>query len=108
MKPDSHLLTTTVIGSWPKPTWLSKSSPAVDRWEVDRTWQFEGEELHRKQDDATEWALREQESTGVDIVSDGDIRRENYIYYYCRHVDGFNFKRRARIEGRGGAATWLA
>ncbi|MCZ6789030.1 MAG: 5-methyltetrahydropteroyltriglutamate--homocysteine methyltransferase [Chloroflexi bacterium] len=108
VKPDSHLLTTAVIGSWPKPTWLSKSSPAVDLWEVDRTWQFEGEELHRKQDDATEWALREQESTGVDVVSDGEIRRENYIYYYCRHLDGFNFERRARIEGRGGAATWLA
>ena len=96
-------LTTTVIGSWPKPAWLSESGGAIYRWEVDRTWRFQDEELRRKQGEATEWALREQEATGVDIVSDGEMRRENYIYYYLRNLGGLDFEHRARKTVRAGA-----
>ncbi len=77
---DTPPLPTTVIGSWPKPAWLSEPSLDVNRWQTDLTWRFEGEELKRKQDEATEWALYEQEATGVDIVTDGEIRRKNYVH----------------------------
>lgn len=103
VKPNTCPLTTTVIGSWPKPTWLSESGWAIDRWDIDRTWKFEGEQLRRKQDEGTEWALREQEATGVDIVSDGEERRDNYICYHCRHLDGFDFEQRVRKTVKAGA-----
>ena len=107
-RPSAHPLTTTVIGSWPKPSWLSSGAHDISGWAVDREWRFHGEELRRKQDEATEWALRQQEKTGVDIVSDGEIRRDNYVHYYCQHLDGFDFERRARITGRSGAWSWAA
>jgi len=103
VKPNTNPLPTTVIGSWPKPAWLSEPSLDVIRWQTDLTWRFEGEELKRKQDDATEWALREQEATGVDIVTDGEIRRENYVHYYCRNLSGFDFEHRARKTVKAGA-----
>ncbi len=97
------LLPTTVIGSWPKPAWLSEPSLDVNRWQTDLTWRFEGEELKRKQDEATEWALYEQEATGVDIVTDGEIRRKNYVHYYCRNLCGFDFEHRARKTVKAGS-----
>ena len=89
MKRSTNLLTTTVIGGWPKPSWLSSGRHDSYKWSIDLDWSFQGEELGKKQDEATEWALHEQELTGVDIVSDGEQRRDNYIYYHCRHLDGF-------------------
>ncbi len=108
LRRSTHPLTTTVIGSWPKPSWLSSGAHDISGWAVDREWRFHGEELRKKQDEATEWALREQEETGVDIVSDGEIRRDNYVYYYCQNLNGFDSKRRARITGRAGAWSWVA
>ena len=97
-----------MIGSWPKPSWLSSGDHDLSGWAVDREWRFRGEELRKKQGEATEWALRQQEESGVDIVSDGEIHRDNYVYYYCQHLDGFDAERRARITGRSGAWSWVA
>ena len=41
-------------------------------------------------------------------ASDGEIRRDNYVYYYCQHLDGFDAERRARITGRSGSWSWVA
>jgi len=106
MKLSTHPLATTVIGSWPKPSWLSDRRHDVSGWRIDRDWQFQGEELRKQQNGATQWALREQEATGVDIVSDGEERRDNYVYYHCRHLDGFDFEHRTRIAGRSRAWEW--
>jgi 5-methyltetrahydropteroyltriglutamate--homocysteine methyltransferase len=72
----------------------------------DRTWRFEGAELQAMQDDATRWAVREQEATGVSIVTDGEIRRDNYVYHLCRHLEGFDFDQRIPVTGRSGAWRW--
>ena len=104
MKLTTNLLTTTVIGSWPKPSWLSGGRHDSSGWSIDPDWRFQGEALRKKQDEATEWALREQESTGVDIVSDGEQRRDNYVHYHCRQLHGFDFEQRTRIARRSG--TW--
>ena len=105
---NGHPLVTTVIGSWPKPEWLSSRSHDTSGWTVDRDWKFQAEELKVKQDEATEWAIRQQEATGVDIVSDGEQRHDNYIYYFCRRLEGFDFENRARIDSRSGAWSWTA
>jgi 5-methyltetrahydropteroyltriglutamate--homocysteine methyltransferase len=99
-------LTTTVVGSWPKPRWLSNKDHDRSGWVSDRTWRFEGAELAKMQDEATRWAIREQESTGVEILTDGEIRRDNYIYHLCRHLNGFDFEQRVPIAGRSGAWRW--
>ena len=101
-------LVTTVIGSWPKPDWLTSRVHEISGWTVDPEWKFQAEELKAKQDEATEWSIRQQESTGVDIVSDGEQRRDNYVYYFCRRLTGFDFEDRARIVRRSGAWTWTA
>ena len=77
--------------------WLSGRRHELSGWALDRDWRFQAEELGRKQDEAT----------GVDIVSDGEERRDNYVFYYCRHLDGFDFEHRTRIVGRSGAWEWV-
>ena len=105
---NGYPLVTAVVGSWPKPDWLSSRIHDISGWTVDREWKFQAEELKVKQDEATEWAIRQQEATGVDIVSDGEQHRDNYIYYICRRLAGFDFEDRARIVSRSGAWTWTA
>ena len=101
-------LVTTVVGSWPKPDWLSSRTHDISGWTVDRDWKFQADELKVKQDQATEWAIRQQEATRVDIVSDGEQRRDNYIYYFCRRLAGLDFEDRRRIVSRSGTWTWTA
>src|SRR5262245_24988451 len=74
------LLPTTVVGSYPQPDWLvdramlSKTVPRVrmDIWRVAPQW------LEQAQDDATLLAIRDMERAGIDIITDGEMRRESY------------------------------
>ncbi len=73
------LLPTTVVGSYPQPDWLvnremlSKTVPRVrmNIWRVPEPW------LEQAQDDATIVAIRDMEQAGIDIITDGEIRRES-------------------------------
>jgi 5-methyltetrahydropteroyltriglutamate--homocysteine methyltransferase len=75
-------LTTTTIGSFPRPAWLA----ATDRSRA--TFRLEGEGLREAQDDATLLTLSEQEELGLDIVTDGEQRREGFIFHMARTWDG--------------------
>ena len=76
------LLPTTVVGSYPQPDWLidrdqlTHQGPvrvrAQELWRVPEPW------LEAAQDDATRLAIRDMERAGIDIISDGEIRRESY------------------------------
>ncbi|MFN0073418.1 MAG: uroporphyrinogen decarboxylase family protein [Chloroflexota bacterium] len=77
-----QLLPTTVVGSYPQPDWLvdrenlgSRLPPRVRAREV---WRVAEAYLEQAQDDATILAIRAMERAGIDIVSDGEIRRESY------------------------------
>ena len=97
------MIKTSVIGSYPRypkligsdfnPRWLLMSENN-DRW------------MQKKEkilfDEATEWAVEEQIETGLDIVTDGEQRRSNYILYHCQHLEGFDFKNREELICRGG------
>merc|ERR1719191_1801448 len=50
---------------------------------------------------ATKEVVEEQVECGVDIVTDGEVRRENYIHYFCRFVDGIDFENKTDIQCRG-------
>jgi 5-methyltetrahydropteroyltriglutamate--homocysteine methyltransferase len=98
--------TTTVIGSMPKPPWLYTPTIALDgkrdHFGTGGTWRLDGEALRQAQDDATLLAIREQENAGIDIVSDGEQRRKNYVTYLTRQMQGFDYETLAERTMRAG------
>jgi 5-methyltetrahydropteroyltriglutamate--homocysteine methyltransferase len=85
-------LSTTSIGSTPRPTWLAET----DRSRA--TFRLTGEALREAQDDATIIALREQEALGIDIVTDGEQRREGFIFHVARTWDGIDLLNQGKKE----------
>src|SRR2546427_10223858 len=86
------LLPTTVVGSYPQPDWLvdrenlrNRLPPRVRAREI---WRVEERFLEEAQDDATLLAIRDMERAGVDIISDGEIRRESYSNRFATALDG--------------------
>ena len=59
-------------------------------------------------DKATEDIVRLQVDCGVDIPSDGEMRRENYVHYHCRHLAGFDFSELIKTALREGAYNALS
>src|SRR5215468_1286395 len=105
----ARLFPTTLVGSYPQPEWLidraslSKQTPprvrARELWRVDPQW------LEQAQDDATVVAIRDQERAGLDIVTDGEIRRESYSNRFATALDGVDIDNPGSIVGRSGKAT---
>ena len=86
-----HLLPTTVVGSYPQPEWLvdrAMLSKWVPRPACRRMWRLPPEHLEEAQDDATIVAIRDMERAGIDIVTDGEIRRESYSNRFATALDG--------------------
>ena len=94
------LLPTTIVGSLPKPGWLSES-----QFSVTGNWKLQGEALREAMDDATVLALRAQEEVGIDIVCDGEQRRGTHYTYFLRDVEGIDCVRLAPKAKRGGTVT---
>ena len=82
-------LMTTSTGSFPRPGWLAvtEGSHALTR--------FEGAARREAEEDATRLVLREQEDIGLDIATDGEIRRENFIYQALATWDGVDIAKKA-------------
>src|SRR5215472_2415857 len=84
-------LPTTVAGSYPQPDWLvdrTLLSKGVPRVRLQTMWRIPEPLLEQAQDDATIVAIREMERAGVDIVSDGEMRRESYSNRFATALDG--------------------
>lgn len=100
------MIPTTTIGAYPKPgyvpisDWFSKPDGDYTSDYLDELSHAgdEAEELFRR---ATEEVVADQVNAGVDVPTDGEIRRENYIHYLCRYMNGFSFKALATREIRG-------
>jgi len=100
------LLPTTLVGSYTQPDWLinrdklGKQMPprvrAADLWRVDEQW------LEQAQDDATLLAIRDQERAGLDILTDGEMRRESYSNRFATALDGLDLDNPAEIMSRSG------
>jgi 5-methyltetrahydropteroyltriglutamate--homocysteine methyltransferase len=80
-------LTTTSIGSFPRPTWLAHTK----RNEL--TYRISGDSLAQGMDDATILVLREQEELGLDILTDGEMRRGHFIFHIAGKWDGIDTER---------------
>lgn len=113
-------LQTTVIGSFPKPSYLKipdffakgEKKPGLLGTNTDAYTEMmagldkEGhEQLEKDIMKATEEVIKEQCDCGVDVVTDGEVRRENYIHYFCRFVQGIDFENKTEIAARNGAFT---
>jgi 5-methyltetrahydropteroyltriglutamate--homocysteine methyltransferase len=104
------LLPTTVVGSYPQPDWLIDRDKlthlppvrvrAQELWRVPEPW------LEEAQDDATVLAIRDMERAGIDIITDGEIRRESYSNRFATALSGVDLDNPATVSGRtGGSMT---
>src|SRR5215210_2310961 len=100
------MIATTVIGSYPQPDWLidrdrlrASLPPRVRAREL---WRVEEPYLAQAQDDATALAIADQERAGVDIVTDGEIRRESYSNRFATALEGLDIDNPAMVPGRAG------
>jgi 5-methyltetrahydropteroyltriglutamate--homocysteine methyltransferase len=89
---NGQVLETTVVGSYPQPDWLidrarlgARLPPRVRAREL---WRVPDELLEQAQDDATVVAIEEMEAAGLDVITDGEIRRESYSNRFANGLDG--------------------
>lgn len=101
-----HILPTTVVGSYVQPDWLvdramlkSTMPPRVRSREI---WRVAEDDLEEAQDAATLSAIRDMERAGIDIISDGEIRRESYSNRFATALDGIDIDNPGSVTGRSG------
>ena len=100
---------TTTIGAYPKPKCMPLSDwfvPGV----VNTPTEFYEKEIEEMGDAAEELfaeaaaeVIHDQVAAGIDIVTDGEVRRENYVHYHCRHLKGISFERLTETSKRSGS-----
>ncbi len=99
-------LQTAVVGSYPQPEWLVDRELLrkfmAPRIRVEEIWRVPESELEQAQDDATVEAIRDQERAGIDIITDGEIRRESYSNRFANALGGIDPDRHGEIVGRTG------
>lgn len=99
------LFPTTVVGSYPQPDWLvdrQMLKRTVPRIRVPEVWRVAPEHLEAAQDDATVLAIRDMEAAGIDIITDGEMRRESYSNRLATEFEGIDCDHPATIIGRLG------
>jgi 5-methyltetrahydropteroyltriglutamate--homocysteine methyltransferase len=105
----SVILPTSLVGSYPQPDWLidraglAKQMPP--RVRAKELWRIDPERLEAAQDDASLLAIRDQERAGLDIVTDGEQRRESYSNRFATALDGIDLDNPGRTPNRTGGFT---
>ncbi|MGH6662041.1 MAG: hypothetical protein ACREB6_10910, partial [Rhodospirillales bacterium] len=108
MRPNT-LLPTSLVGSYAQPDWLidraqlAKSSPP--RVRARELWRVAPEFLEEAQNDATLLAIRDQERAGLDIITDGEMRRESYSNRFATALDGLDLDNPAIVFSRSGRSS---
>ena len=103
------LFPTTIVGSFPQPEWLIDREKLAGRFpprvRARELWRLPEPYLAMAQDDATLLAIREQEDAGLDIVSDGEIRRESYSNRFATALEGVDLDNPGTALDRSGHAN---
>jgi 5-methyltetrahydropteroyltriglutamate--homocysteine methyltransferase len=95
------------VGSYPQPDWLvdrdllSRGVPRIrlNLWRVSEPW------LEQAQDDATLLAIREMERAGIDIITDGEMRRESYSNRFATSLEGIDSSKPGQVVSKAGHAA---
>jgi 5-methyltetrahydropteroyltriglutamate--homocysteine methyltransferase len=100
------LLPTSLVGSYPQPEWLIDRAKLAGRFpprvRARELWRVEPDYLAQAQDDATMIAIRAQEDAGLDIITDGEIRRESYSNRFATALDGVDIDNPGTALDRSG------
>ena len=100
-----YLLPTTVVGSYPQPGWLidrAQLGSKVPRVRAPEIWRVEKAFLEEAQNDATLLAIRDMERAGIDIITDGEMRRESYSNRFATALEGIDIERPGSTINRSG------
>ena len=108
---------TTVIGAYPKPNYLKitdwfNASGGTDTQFPTKFYNNEIKQMGNEAEElfirATKEIIHDQEECGIDIITDGEVRRENYIHYHCRHLEGIDFNNLTeKVARTGNYKCWL-
>ena len=108
---------TTVIGAYPKPDYLKitdwfNAKGGTDTATPTKFYEDEikkmGADAESIFDKAAKEVIRDQLDCGIDIITDGEIKRENYIHYHCRHLNGVDFNTLTeKVARTGNYKCWL-
>jgi len=100
------LFPTTLVGSYPQPEWLIDRNKLAGRFpprvRAKELWRIAEPYLAEAQDDATLMAIRAQEEAGLDIVTDGEIRRESYSNRFATALEGIDLDNPGTALDRSG------
>lgn len=105
------LFPATIVGSYPQPDWLidrdklKKQFPPRTR--AKELWRIGEDFLRSAQDDATRLAILDQERAGLDIVTDGEIRRESYSNFFATALDGVDIDKPGKALDRSGEPVFV-
>jgi 5-methyltetrahydropteroyltriglutamate--homocysteine methyltransferase len=102
----SRLFPTSLVGSYPQPDWLIDRAKLAGRFpprvRARELWRIDDEHLEEAQADATLLAIKAQEDAGLDIITDGEIRRESYSNHFATALDGVDFDNPGTALDRSG------
>jgi 5-methyltetrahydropteroyltriglutamate--homocysteine methyltransferase len=102
----SQLFPTTLVGSYPQPEWLIDRAKLAHRFpprvRAKELWRVAPEWLDEAQDDATLLAIRDQERAGLDIITDGEMRRESYSNRFATALEGVDIDNPGTALDRSG------
>ena len=104
----NRVLPTTVVGSYPQPNWLidrERLGSKVPRVRAPEIWRIAAEFLEQAQDDATLLAVRDMEAAGIDIITDGEMRRESYSNRFATALEGVDIANPGSTINRTGARS---
>ena len=100
------LFPTTIVGSYPQPEWLIDRAKLAGRFpprvRARELWRIAPEFLQEAQDDATIMAIKAQEDAGIDIITDGEMRRESYSNRFATALDGVDIDNPGSALDRSG------
>ena len=100
------LFPTSLVGSYPQPEWLIDREKLAGRFpprvRARELWRVEGDHLAQAQEDATVVAIRAQEEAELDIITDGEMRRESYFNHFATALDGLDLDNPGTAFDRSG------
>jgi 5-methyltetrahydropteroyltriglutamate--homocysteine methyltransferase len=100
------VLPTSLVGSYAQPEWLIDRAKLAGRFpprvRAKELWRVEPAYLEQAQDDATLLAIRAQEQAGLDIITDGEMRRESYSNHFATALDGIDIDNPGTALDRSG------